>query len=407
MRRTTIIFVAVLLFAAAAMSAHAATITVTNTSDSGPGSLRQALAVAHDGDRIICAVSGTITLTSGALGVVKNVTISGPGADQLSIYGNQSPIHIQPVFFVSAIATISGLTIRNSTDGIDNFGGKLTVRNCVISDNSLYGIHNSTPEFGTVTATIVSTTVSGNSYGVYTLPAIFSGGATVTINDCTISGNFSPTNGGGISCNNTFLTVANSTISGNSAGESGGGISGNNVSIVNSTISGNSADTSGGGIDDAASLRVSNCTITSNSAPSGGNIYNEGSVDVSDTILNAGASGQNIFNDGGTVTSLGYNLSSDDGGGYLTGPGDQINTDPLLGPLQDNGGPTLTHALLPGSLAIDAGDPSFTPPPFKDQRDCNFDRVFNGRIDIGSFETQPPSRPCSTPRPRPTPPPRP
>ena len=407
MRRTTIIFVAVLLFAAAAMSAHAATITVTNTSDSGPGSLRQALAVAHDGDRIICAVSGTITLTSGALGVVKNVTISGPGADQLSIYGNQSPIHIQPVFFVSAIATISGLTIRNSTDGIDNFGGKLTVRNCVISDNSLYGIHNSTPEFGTVTATIVSTTVSGNSYGVYTLPAIFSGGATVTINDCTISGNFSPTNGGGISCNNTFLTVANSTISGNSAGESGGGISGNNVSIVNSTISGNSADTSGGGIDDAASLRVSNCTITSNSAPSGGNIYNEGSVDVSDTILNAGASGQNIFNDGGTVTSLGYNLSSDDGGGYLTGPGDQINTDPLLGPLQDNGGPTLTHALLPGSLAIDAGDPNFTPPPFKDQRDCNFDRVFNGRIDIGSFETQPPSRPCSTPRPRPTPPPRP
>jgi predicted outer membrane repeat protein len=455
MRRTTIIFVAVLLFAAAAMSAHAATITVTNTSDSGPGSLRQALAVAHDGDRIICAVSGTITLTSGALGVVKNVTISGPGADQLSIYGNQSPIHIQPVFFVPAIATISGLTIRNSTDGIDNFGGKLTVRNCVISDNSLYGIHNSTPEFGTVTATIVSTTVSGNSYGVYTLPAIFSGGATVTINDCTISGNFSPTNGGGISCNNTFLTVANSTISGNSAGrsgggisgnnvsivnstissnsaggsgggisggalsivnstisgnsagENGGGISGNNVSIVNSTISGNSADTSGGGIDDAASLRVSNCTITSNSAPSGGNIYNEGSVDVSDTILNAGASGQNIFNDGGTVTSLGYNLSSDDGGGYLTGPGDQINTDPLLGPLQDNGGPTLTHALLPGSLAIDAGDPSFTPPPFKDQRDCNFDRVFNGRIDIGSFETQPPSRPCSTPRPRPTPPPRP
>ena len=62
---------------------------------------------------------------------------------------------------------------------------------------------------------------------------------------------------------------------------------------------------------------------------------------------------------GGTVTSLGYNLSSDDGGGYLTGPGDQINTDPLIGPLQDNGGPTFTHALLPGSPAIDAGDPNF------------------------------------------------
>src|SRR5215211_4580453 len=124
MRRTTIFFVAVLLFAATAMSAHAATITVTNTNDSGPGSLRQALAVAHDGDRITFAVSGTITLTSGGLGVFKNVTISGPGADQLSIDGNQSPT--QPVFSVSAIATIYGLTISNSPDGIDNFSSTLT-----------------------------------------------------------------------------------------------------------------------------------------------------------------------------------------------------------------------------------------------------------------------------------------
>ena len=77
----------------------------------------------------------------------------------------------------------------------------------------------------------------------------------------------------------------------------------------------------------------------------------------------------NIYsNSDGTVTSLGYNLSSDDGGEFLTGPGDQINTDPLLGPLQDNGGPTFTHELLPGSPAIDAGDPNFTPPPFFDQR---------------------------------------
>ncbi|HEX5490821.1 MAG TPA: choice-of-anchor Q domain-containing protein [Candidatus Udaeobacter sp.] len=182
---------------------------------------------------------------------------------------------------------------------------------------------------------------------------------------------------------------------------------------MNTTISGNSAGTSGGGIykiggSNHVSLRVTNSTITGNSAPSGGGIYNTvfavGSVvEISNTILNAGASGENIFNDGGTITSLGYNLSSDDGGGYLTGPGDQINTDPLLGPLQDNGGPTLTHALLPGSPAIDAGDPNFTPPPSTDQRGCSFDRVFNGRIDIGSFERQPPRRPCLTPRPRPTP----
>jgi len=88
----------------------------------------------------------------------------------------------------------------------------------------------------------------------------------------------------------------------------------------------------------------------------------------------------------------------------LNGPGDQINTDPMLGPLQDNGGPTFTQALLPGSPAIDAGDPNFTPPPFYDQRGPRFRRVFNGRIDIGSFEKQPqPPRPRPTPRARPTP----
>jgi hypothetical protein len=86
----------------------------------------------------------------------------------------------------------------------------------------------------------------------------------------------------------------------------------------------------------------------------------------------------------------------------LIGPGDQINTDPLLGPLQDNGGPTLTHMLLPGSPAIDAGDPNFTPPPSRDQRGPCFYRVFGRRIDVGSVETQPGPR-CPTPKPRPTP----
>jgi len=97
-----------------------------------------------------------------------------------------------------------------------------------------------------------------------------------------------------------------------------------------------------------------------------------------------------------TVTSLGYNLSSDaaggDGttgpGGFLNATGDIRNTDPQLGPLQGNGGPTFTHALLTGSPAIDAGDPNFTPPPFYDQRGTPFVRVANGRIDIGSFEVQ-------------------
>ena len=88
------------------------------------------------------------------------------------------------------------------------------------------------------------------------------------------------------------------------------------------------------------------------------------------------------------VTSLGYNISSDDGSGHFDWSGGQPLADPMLGPFQDNGGPTLTHALLPGSPGINAGDPGFTPPPFFDQRGPGFKRVVNSRIDKGSFEVQ-------------------
>ena len=74
---------------------------------------------------------------------------------------------------------------------------------------------------------------------------------------------------------------------------------------------------------------------------------------IGGSILNAGGSGANISNISGMVISLGYNLSSDNAGGFLTGPGDQINMNPMLGTLQNNGGPTFTRALLPGSPAID------------------------------------------------------
>src|SRR6266545_1535721 len=536
MGRATRFAIGLLLYAVA-LPVHAATITVTNTNDSGAGSLRQALSVAHNGDRITFAVSGTITLTSDGLLVTKNITISGPGADQLSIASNTlEGVCIFHIVSGEAV-TISGLTITTGDSGICNDEAILTVSNCVVTGNnsglfnnaslsssviasltitnsvfsnnhsSIYNvseppnslvrdsatgiINQSEPPLGptgtmarsstlirkpagdgsgaancTACMTIANSVVTGNAIGVFNVayPAAtvtvlnsrvtdnsdgidtygFEGDAEITIRNSTISGNghmgpglggidsgfssvsifnsaISDNSGlGGINARGSrglglYVSIVNSTISGNSAGTSGGGIYGeglDDLSIVNSTISGNSAGTSGGGIYNVnSSLHVANSTITGNSAGSGGGIYNEGSlgasvVEISNKILNAGASGENIFNNGGTVTSHGYNLSSDDGGGYLNGPGDQINTDPLLGPLQDNGGPTSTHALLPGSPAIDAGDPNFIPPPSTDQRGCPFDRVFNGRIDIGSFETQPPPRhPC--PRPRPTPVPRP
>jgi polymorphic membrane protein len=379
----------------------ASIIVVTNTNDSGPGSLRDALAAAIDGDMIdATGISGTILLTSGELQITHAITISGPGAGNLAVDGNAT----FRVFdnLISGVS-ISGFSITNGSAPGDNGGG-------VFNEGG-----------NSATLRLSDCTVSGNSadFG----GGIFNLNGTLTVNNCTISGNAAAFSGGGINNDGVdgtaMLSVTNSTISDNSTtANDGGGITtgaGGSVAsfasviVSNSTLSGNSATGNGGAIANAsvlpnvARLTITNSTISDNSATAnGGGIYNQGAGDfqIGSTILNAGSSGVNIFN-AGTGLSLGYNLSSDDGAGILTGPGDQINTDPLLGPLQDNGGPTFTHALLPGSPAIDAGDPSFAPPPFFDQRGPGFDRVSGGRIDIGSFEVQvggtPTPSPTSTP----------
>ena len=132
MTRATTFAIGLLLYAVA-LPVQAATITVTNTNDSGPGSLRQALTSANDGGTITFAVRGTITLTSGTLVIDKSVTISGPGADRLAIDGIQA--QFQCVFGVSPgkTVTISGLTVTNGVLGICNGEASLTVSNCVVS----------------------------------------------------------------------------------------------------------------------------------------------------------------------------------------------------------------------------------------------------------------------------------
>jgi len=223
-------------------------------------------------------------------------------------------------------------------------------------------------------------------------------GSTILNNQTGNPGHFGAYGGGIV--NGGTMTIQDSTISGNTAlggdlqGGEGGGISGNNNTITNSTITGNSA-LHGGGL--AGGGNITHTTFSTNSAiRDGGALYLTSSLELGNTILKAGTSGANIFNNGGSLITHGYNVCSDDGSGLLNGPGDQINTDPMLGPLQNNGGPTLTHALLPGSPAIDTGDPDFTPPPFFDQRGPGFVRVFNGRIDVGSFEVQPTPTPTAT-----------
>src|SRR6266403_1262344 len=412
------------------------TITVINTNDSGPGSLRQALVDANDGDTINFAVTGTIALTSGELVIDKSITITGPGSDQLAV-GLHIPQYHFRVFHVMAspTVTIEGLRIGPSLFfygcGILNDQATLTINNCAVTGNNGQTLGAGISNGGTLT--INNSRITGNGLDYQGTGVGISSSGTLIINNSVISDNHSAkgqTNGGGIASSG-MLEITNSTIDGNSVGGPGGGISNAGVAIItsstisgnssgggypgpqtgpgfgggilnggtltisNSTVSGNSALTinqapgCGGGIGNSGSLQIANSTISGNSGANGGAICNHAvPLQIANSILNAGNLGVNIFNDGGTITSLGYNLSSDNGGGFLTGPGDQINTDPMLGPLQNNGGPTFTHALLPGSPATDTGDPNFTPPPFTDQR--GYVRVYNGRIDVGSFEVQPP-----------------
>ena len=139
-KRMRFALISVLLLCAMARQTGAATITVTNTNDSGTGSLRQALANANNGDRINFAVTGTITLTSGGLGITKNVTISGPGFNQLAVNGNQA-LFVFGVFPQRTVS-ISGLRIRNAQVGVYNNQGTLSVSNCVLSGNSSAGLYN-------------------------------------------------------------------------------------------------------------------------------------------------------------------------------------------------------------------------------------------------------------------------
>jgi len=410
---------AICLIVACALTipAHATTILVSNTNDSGPGSLRQALASASDGDTIdATGVSGAITLSSGELLVDKSVTINGAGADVLAINGNATS-HVFEITSDETV-TISNLTIRNGRDDfsgggiLNGDGATSTITNCTVSGNSAGGIQGEGGGiFNGGTLTIINSTVSGNTVGAAggvtgAGGGIFNGG-TLTVVNSTVSGNAAVSKmgeGGGIFSDGT-LTIVNSTVSGNTAGK-GGGIdnagTATAVTITNSTFSGNSVLAYGGACFNEGTLQITNSTLSDNSAGIfGGGVLTVGTLEIGNTILNQGSSGANIDSFGEvTVTSLGYNLSSDAAGGHLTGPGDQINTDPVLGPLQNNGGPTFTHALLPSSPAINAGNPGFTPPPFFDQRGAGFDRVVNGRLDIGSFEIQ---GPAGTPTPTPTP----
>ena len=407
---------------------QAATILVTNTNDNGPGSLRQALADAADGNTIQFdpALNGqTINLTSVELLINKNITISGPGSDLLAVARLSVPEFIFRIFHITPNHTvaISGLTISGgnlpqgapslSGAGILNEQGTLTIENCTVSSNSAFNDGGGISNTGTL--------VVSHSAIISNFAGFFGGGisnsGTMTLMDSTVRFNATGADvvgtetgfGGGIYNTGTAVivssTIDNNVADANNHSSQGGGIYSlgfKSLAIIsNSTISQNVAFIRGGAIYGGG--EITNCTISGNIAEQGGGIYVTSGLQIGDSILNRGADGSNILNVGGIVTSKGYNVCSDSGGGFLTGPGDQINTVPMLGPLQNNGGPTFTHELLLGSPAINAGDPAFTPPPEFDQRGPGFPRVINSRIDIGSFEVQQPSTPSPTPTVTPSP----
>jgi hypothetical protein len=431
-----------------------------NGNDSGAGSLRQAIADAHNGDRInFDAALNVIGLWSGELVVDKSVTIFGPGTANLILDGNQRGrlFHIIDGVTVS----ISGLTTtRGQADdrggAILNDHSTLTVSDCMIGENILSsdkgGAICNDGASGTATLTINNSTVRNSSSdnrggGIYndgvsgsaTLTinnsivtenivangggAIYNdgtqGSATLIINYSTISDNGAlyPGSSGGAIANEGFegtatVTISNSSLSGNASGWRGGGVYNDGVNgsatltVTNSTVSDNWAAApyvrgSGGGIYNGwGTLTMSNCTFSENWAENlGGGVYNGGTATIGNTIFKTGGRGGENIVSFGTVTSNGYNLSNDGAGGVLTAMGDRINTDPMLGPLQDNGGPTFTHALLPGSPAIDAGK-NFAAGS-TDQRGSGFVRTFDSTsiananggdgTDIGAYEVQPPT----------------
>ncbi|MBX7104133.1 MAG: hypothetical protein K1X57_08625 [Gemmataceae bacterium] len=317
------------------------------------GSLRYCIDQANlpGDDTINLSVSGTITLTSGKLflsDIIGKTTINGPGAGLLTIDGNNA----SRVFWINGgvAVDIFGLTITNGNAGTETGGGifsfgSLSVNNVVISGNAAR-------KGGGIDCAVGS----------------------VTVVNSTISGNFATQYGGGLSnsANNTTLSVTNSTLSGNTAGIGGGIYSSGLLSVTNSTISGNSATNGFGGGGGVYNLYGTssfvNSTLSGNSAANGGGVRNfYGTLNVRNTIV-AGNTGGDVSGSLSSNTSNLLNMSAAAAG---------------LSTLGNNGGPTKTIPLLPGSPAINTG--TAVGAPLTDQR--GLPRF--GAVDIGAFEVQP------------------
>jgi parallel beta-helix repeat protein len=400
------------------------TFTVTNAADSGPGSLRQAILDANtnapSADAIVFGPlfnsAQTITLASSLPDVSDALTITGPGANLLTVRRDPANAALFRIISFAASTTLSGMTLSGGqTTGTirpDRGGGAISIR--------------STAPMTIQDSVITGNTASGEGGGIYVRA-----GGNLTIRNSTISGNTAGTNASGIRTGGGIyfasggsLLMENCTVSGNSSPTGGGGLyiygynTVMNATIRNSTISGNTAAANatapvgGGGIEFlvsntttlAHSLTLQNCTVVGNSSTGtaagtgGGGIARlgngTGTVTLTSTVVANNTSGSGTGNDilapssaNFTAVTANNSLVRDQNGAAFNGSNNlAAGINPMLGALGNNGGPTQTMAIQAGSPLINAGSnpASLT----TDQRGPGFARVVGGAADIGAFEVQ-------------------
>jgi hypothetical protein len=379
--------------------------------------------------------------TNGDLNVTAPLTITGGGYSSTIV--DASDIQDR-VVRASSDATISGVMIRGGNVGNGLGGGvydgaNLTLNDVSVSANSAAagaGVYVGNSATLKLDYSLVSGNVaSGSGGGIGADDAGIPGAGGITVDHTTLDGNMASAWGGAIDDGAASqLTITNSTISNNTSGNIAGGIRSFHLLMLNSTVSGNSAVTDGGGIAGDGSLY--NVTVTANRADSnsdgnghGGGVYAVNAysgLQFQNSIIGGNFEthfychglppqcGQAPFlgDCSGTLTSLTNNILTYANTSYCTVTGSApVFADPGLGPLQDNGGPTKTHALLAGSPAIDGGDPggctdSFGATLKADQR--GYSRPVDGGsghayCDIGAFEYLGVSPQTPTPTASPTP----